>query len=119
MKDTSKEQLVKELQSQLNNFRLLALFIFTMIGFSTWFFHYKEAWSWLDSAYYVVVTLGTVGYGDFSPQTDAGKLYAMALIVVGIASFGFFAQQLIKRQQLRALQRQLRQAEKYKEDLTD
>ena len=117
MNDSGKEQLVKELQAQLNNFRILAAFIISMIVFSAWFYHQVEKWDWLDSFYYVVVTLGTVGYGDFTPKTDVGKLYAMLLIVVGIASFGFFAQQLLKRQQLRSLQRQLRQTEKYKQEI--
>jgi hypothetical protein len=113
----SKEALIKELQSQLNNFRILAFTIVGLVMFSTWFYHMVEKWNWLDSLYYVVVTLGTVGYGDFTPRTNAGKVYAMFLIVGGITTFGFFAQQLIKRQQLRALQRQLRQAEKDKLEL--
>ena len=111
-------QLIKELKQQLNNFRLLAAFIVAMVIVSGWFYHVVEKWNWLDSFYYVIVTLGTVGYGDFTPKTDAGKIYAMFLIIIGIASFGFFAQQLIKRQQLRSLERQLRQAEKYKQELT-
>lgn len=108
---TKDEQLIKELKLQLNNFRILAAVIVGMIAFSAWFYHTVEKWDWLDSFYYVVVTLGTVGYGDFTPKTDSGKLYAMFLIVIGIASFGFFAQQLIKRQQLRSLERQLRHSD--------
>ncbi|MCU0667371.1 MAG: potassium channel family protein [Patescibacteria group bacterium] len=108
MDNSSKEQLAKELKSQLNNFRILAVSIISMIIVSALFFHKTEKWNMLDSFYYVVVTLGTVGYGDFTPKTNAGKIYAMALIVVGIALFGFFAQQLIKRQQLRNLERQLK-----------
>lgn len=112
MKDTSKENLVKELKSQLNNFRMLAALIVGIVLVSAWFYHDVEKWEWIDSFYYVVVTLGTVGYGDYAPKSDAGKLYAMGLIIVGIATFGLFAQQLIKRQQLRALERQIKREEK-------
>ncbi|HPR10398.1 MAG TPA: potassium channel family protein, partial [Candidatus Saccharibacteria bacterium] len=63
----------------------------------------------------VVVTIATVGYGDYTPKTDIGKIYAIGLIIVGIATFGFFAQQLLKRQQLRALERQLGRTEKKKQ----
>ncbi|MGB0274342.1 MAG: potassium channel family protein [Flavobacteriaceae bacterium] len=44
-----------------------------------------EGWSWLDSLYFSVITLTTIGYGDFSPQTDLGKLFTMEYIIVGVA----------------------------------
>lgn len=44
-----------------------------------------EGWSWLDSLYFSVITLTTIGYGDFSPQTDLGKLFTMAYIIIGVA----------------------------------
>lgn len=47
-------------------------------------FHWIEGWSWIDSIYFTVITLTTVGYGDFSPQTDTGKIFAIIYIFVGI-----------------------------------
>lgn len=105
-------QVVAELKQQTDRFTALAFFVISLLCFSAWFYHVVEKWDWLDSFYYIIVTLGTVGYGDFTPKTDAGKLYAMVLIVVGIATFGFFAQQLLKRQQLRILERQIKHAKK-------
>ena len=32
-----------------------------------------------------VITLTTIGYGDFSPQTNLGKLFTMAYIIIGVA----------------------------------
>jgi len=43
-------------------------------------YHYLEGWSWVDSLYFSVITLTTIGYGDFSPQTDAGKLFTMIIM---------------------------------------
>ena len=103
---------INDLKRQTARFTALAIFVISLIVFSAWFYHEIENWSWLNSFYYIIVTLGTVGYGDFAPTTDAGKLYAMALIIIGIGTFGFFAQQLIKRQQLRALERQIKRANK-------
>jgi len=47
-------------------------------------YHYLEGWNWVDSVYFSVITLTTVGYGDFSPQTDGGKLFTIFYIVIGI-----------------------------------
>jgi len=54
-------------------------------------YHYIEGWSWLDSLYFSVITLTTIGYGDFSPQTDLGKIFTLLYIVVGVSLIlGFF-----------------------------
>ncbi|CAI8302056.1 MAG: Uncharacterised protein [Flavobacteriales bacterium] len=62
---------------------LFATNIFLVIG--TIAYRYIEGWSWLDSLYFSVITLTTIGYGDFSPQTDFGKLFTMAYIIIGVA----------------------------------
>jgi len=48
------------------------------------FYRRVEDLSWIDSFYFTIVTLTTVGYGDISPQTTAGKLFTMAYLVIGI-----------------------------------
>ncbi len=48
------------------------------------FYHNMEGWNWIDSIYFSVITLTTVGYGDFSPQTDSGKIFTMFYVVIGI-----------------------------------
>lgn len=47
-------------------------------------YHYLEGWSWLDALYFSIITLTTIGYGDFSPQTSGGKIFTILYIVVGI-----------------------------------
>jgi voltage-gated potassium channel len=41
----------------------------------------------IDAAYYVIVTVATVGYGDIHPVTPAGKLFAIVLIITGVGIF--------------------------------
>jgi voltage-gated potassium channel len=41
-----------------------------------------------DALWWGVVTLTTVGYGDVTPQTQEGRLAAMALMLLGIGLFG-------------------------------
>ncbi|MGA2698900.1 MAG: potassium channel family protein [Methanoregula sp.] len=43
--------------------------------------------SLLDSFYFVVVTIATVGFGDIYPVTTAGKLLTIAIILVGVGCF--------------------------------
>lgn len=42
-----------------------------------------------DSMWWAIVTMSTVGYGDISPQTPAGRGVAVTMIIVGIAIFGY------------------------------
>ncbi len=52
-------------------------------------FHLIEGWSWLDSFYTTIVTLGTVGYGDFTPKDDVGKIYVIFLVITGLGVISY------------------------------
>ena len=41
-----------------------------------------------DALWWALVTMSTVGYGDISPATDAGKAVAVPLLIGGITVFG-------------------------------
>ena len=62
---------------------LLMTTFLVILGGST-VYHYLENWSWVDSIYFSVVTLTTVGFGDFAPKTDGGKIFTIFYIVIGI-----------------------------------
>lgn len=83
-------------------FQILALLTAATLGCGTLFYHRVEGWRWLDSLYFSVITLATVGYGDFTPQTDAGKIFTMFYIFIGIgllvAVFTRIADSLIQAQ---------------------
>ena len=65
-------------------YRQLLLTTLAILGFGTVAYRYLEGWNWIDCLYFSVITLTTVGYGDFSPQTDAGKLFTIFYIFIGI-----------------------------------
>ena len=48
-------------------------------------YHWLEGWNFLDSLYFCVVSLATVGYGDYTPTTPFAKLFTIGYLVNGIA----------------------------------
>jgi len=67
-----------------DEYRDLLITTAIIITFGGIIYHYLEGWSWIDSIYFSVITLTTVGYGDFSPQTNGGKLFTIFYIMIGI-----------------------------------
>jgi hypothetical protein len=65
-------------------FRGLLLFVSAILITGTYFYHIFEKWRWLDCFYFSVTTLTTVGYGDFAPQSDAGKIFTIIYIFIGV-----------------------------------
>lgn len=61
---------------------LLLVILILLIGM--FFYGTVEHWSRLDSIYFSIVTLTTVGFGDFSPQTDSGKVFTIFYLLIGI-----------------------------------
>ena len=82
------------------SFRLLAMLTMSLLLVGTWVFHRVEGWSYLDSFYFSAISLATVGYGDFTPHTAAGKLLTVFYIFAGfgllVALLTLFANALIQ-----------------------
>ena len=71
---------------------LLGMLVLIIAG-GTVFFHHVEGWSWLDSYFFTVVTLSTVGYGELVPATPMGKIGTTVFILVGLGIFAVAIQQ--------------------------
>ena len=41
----------------------------------------------LDSAYFTIVTMSTVGYGDITPVTPTARIFVIVLIAIGLSIF--------------------------------
>ncbi len=65
----------------------LVLLAGSLIGVATVFYRLVEGWSIIDSLYFSVVTIATVGYGDLAPHTVLGKLFTIVYIFAGIGLF--------------------------------
>lgn len=44
-----------------------------------------------DALWWSIVTISTVGYGDLTPHTGAGRVIGSVLIISGVGSFGYLA----------------------------
>lgn len=62
-------------------YALLALLVAILFG--TVGFHFIEHWPLADSLYVTVQTLTTVGYGDQTPQSGPGRLFAIVVMLIG------------------------------------
>lgn len=61
------------------------------------FYNQVENLSWLDSFYFTIVTLTTVGYGDIAPTTAAGKVFTSMYLLIGIGLLVAFATRIAAR----------------------
>jgi voltage-gated potassium channel len=59
----------------------------------------------VTALYYAMVTMSTVGYGDITPQTSESKLFAISIIVLGVAVFATSLTAVIAPLVTRSLQR--------------
>ena len=46
-----------------------------------------EPLTWSDAVYFVIVTIATVGYGDFTPTTARARWFALSIILFGTGAF--------------------------------
>ena len=59
-----------------------AIFIYLVVGIAAMVV--LEGWHPRDAAYFCIVTITTVGYGDLSPTTEKSKIFVMFYVVVSI-----------------------------------
>ncbi len=91
--------IMDQIQKHLFRYAVAAVIIVLTVG--TIFYHIVEKWSWVDSYYFCVVTLATVGYGDFVPTTIPGKIFTTFYIFAGAGIITSFISLFIQRWKLR------------------
>ena len=67
-----------------SRFDVLLILVLITLSVGTVFYSKVEGWSVLDSLYFSVITLSTVGYGDLSPVTSFGEFFTIFYIIAGI-----------------------------------
>lgn len=80
---------------------LFSLAFLTILS-GTMFYSRFEDLRWLDALYFSVITLTTIGYGDFVPSTDLGKVFTIGYVITGVGIIvGFVTQVFNHLQQAR------------------
>ncbi len=65
--------------------RPVLIYAALLIAAGALLFHWIEKWGWLDSVYFTVITITTIGFGDFTPQTRLGKIVTIFYGLNGVA----------------------------------
>jgi len=73
----------RELKVQLIG-AVSALVLLMAVG--TISYHYLERWDYVQSLYFSVSTMATVGYGDLAPTNDASRLFTVVFMILGVAT---------------------------------
>lgn len=84
--------------------RILAATVVLLMSGSIAMYHI-EGWSVVDSFYFSVIALTTVGFGDLAPQTDIGKLFTAFYVLGGIGVIVAFINALAERRLARSRQK--------------
>jgi hypothetical protein len=86
-------------------FRALATLVGGTLLIGAWFYHIVEGWSLLDSVYFCVTTLATVGFGDLAPKHAIARLFTIAYVFIGIGLLATFFQRVAQKTVTRRVER--------------
>ena len=65
---------------------VVTLAVYVLVGYIL--YNQEEGWGLIDSAYFAVLTITTVGYGDLVPTSDGSKVFTIIYAFLGIGLVG-------------------------------
>ena len=93
-----------------SEFRAMAITAVIMVVSGMVFYSSVEGWGLIDSLYFCVITLTTIGYGDMHPTSPLSKLFTVFYVLVGIGVLVAFINKLATE----AVRRRLRDDQGHK-----
>jgi len=76
-------------------FRALFVVLGIVLSGGTLFYWQVEGWSVVDSLYFCVITMATIGYGDLAPTSPLSKLFTIGFVIFGIGLFATFVGKIV------------------------
>jgi hypothetical protein len=85
-------RLVRTLRRGIHDpeFQALGLTVVATLMVGTAFYSLHEGWSVIDSLYFCVCTLTTIGFGDFVPTTELSRIFTIVYVFIGIGLIASF-----------------------------
>ncbi len=77
-------------------FQFLSMLIILLLIGSNIFYVNVEHWSVVDSLYFSVMTMATIGYGDLTPSSDISKLFTVVYAFISIGTFVSFTAKCVQ-----------------------
>ncbi len=68
----------------LRRLRVMALLALIVVVYGTVGYVAVQGWSVVDGLYMTLITLTTVGFTEVHPMDDAGRIFTMSLLVMGV-----------------------------------
>jgi len=90
-------------------FRAVLVLALVVLATGTVFYHLTEGWGWMDSLYFSVITLTTVGYGDFAPTTELARGFTIFYVLIGVGIIALFVTAVARAPFLQMQLRQFRE----------
>ena len=76
-------------------FRTLGILLAIALIGGAIFYSQLEGWTLLDSLYFCVMTLSTIGFGDLAPTSEISKAFTIFFALLGIGLFASFVAKLV------------------------
>jgi len=73
-----------------------SMMVIAFFGIGIYFGVQRMDWTVGDSIYFIVVTMSTVGYGDFSADTQEHKMFLCFYIIFGVVFIGNIVQDFVE-----------------------
>jgi len=85
---------LRALRKHVDKFSIIFILIFVILFGSIAFSYFEKREIW-DAVYWVIVTVTTVGYGDFYPETQGGRITFVLVALGGIGTIAYVIEQLV------------------------
>ena len=96
MADKKTKLAIEDARKTARNFYLLSIASLIIVGVGSVVMRHLEDLDWIDSIYFSIIALTTVGFGDITPETDAGKIFTIFYLIMGIAIIAALINTVIK-----------------------